>query len=42
MTSTSTVSIPGMERGMARRVSGSAASSLRHGIWTISFKPEER
>ena len=35
--STSTRSMPGIDRGMARSVSGSEASSLRHGIWTISF-----
>src|SRR5712691_1505691 len=36
-TSTSTTSIPGMERGTALRVSGSVTSSLRQGIWTINF-----
>jgi hypothetical protein len=42
MTSTSTVSTPGMVRGMALSVSGSVASSLRQGIWTISFIRAER
>src|SRR5712691_725061 len=37
ITSTSTTSMPGMERGTALRVSGSVASSLRQGIWTINF-----
>ena len=42
MTSTSTASRPGMERGIALRVSGSVASSFRQGIWTISFIRVER
>src|SRR2546427_8824512 len=37
ITSTSTTSMPGMERGTALSVSGSVASSLRQGIWTINF-----
>jgi hypothetical protein len=31
-----------MVRGMALSVSGSVASSLRQGIWTISFIRAER
>ena len=42
MTSTSTASTPGMVRGMALSVSGRVASSLRQGIWTISFIRAER
>ena len=42
MTSTSTASTPAMVRGMALSVSGSVASSLRQGIWTISFIRAER
>jgi hypothetical protein len=42
MISTSTASTPAMVRGMALSVSGSVASSLRQGIWTISFIRAER
>src|SRR6478735_1943034 len=37
MTSHSTVSKPGTSRGRSASVSGSVSSSLRQGIWMISF-----
>src|SRR4051794_15101629 len=37
MISHSTASKPGTSRGRSRSVSGSVASSSRHGIWMISF-----
>src|SRR4051794_27203029 len=37
MTSHSTVSKPGTSRGRSANVSGSVSSSLRQGIWMISF-----
>src|SRR5687768_3138254 len=37
MTSTSTLSMPSIWRGMAARVPGSVFSSFRQGIWTMSF-----
>ena len=35
--STSTTSMPGIERGRSASVAGSVAASLRQGIWMMSF-----